>query len=156
MFINEIIKMIQEIDNTIEIEVEKDLLEYGLACEPMESKIYIGLRNTPEEEKVFTDFVNELEPNFFDKYKINGFILSVLHEIGHIMTHEEELENEYNTEINLLCNLEEQGLITEEQQAYFYVRLTLEKWATQWAINFVKENIPFINNYQNKIIKRLA
>lgn len=156
MFFEEIIKFINQIDNTINVEIEKDITKYGLACEPTEAKIYIGLRNTPLEEQAFQSFVNELEPNFFDKYQINAFILSILHEVGHIMTHEEEQEEEYNKNTNLLIELEDKGLITKEQQANFYARLTLEKWATQWAIDFCKLNKKFVRDYQNKIIKRLA
>lgn len=156
MFVKEIIKMINEIDGTIDIVIEKDFAGKGLTCEPMESVIYLGMRNTPQEQKAFNDFVNELEPNFYNKYKINPFILAILHEIGHIMTHEEEQEKEYNFNVNLLCELEDNGFLTTEQQTYFYTRLTLEKWATEWAIDFVKENIGFLSNYQNKIIKRLV
>lgn len=156
MFFENIINFIKQIDNTIEIKIEKEITKYGLACEPTESKIFIGLRNTTLEEKAFQDFVNELEPNFFDKYKINCFILSILHEVGHIMTHEEEQEEEYAKDTNLLIELESQGLISKEQQANFYARLTLEQWATQWAIDFCKLNNAFVKEYQDKIIKRLA
>lgn len=156
MFFENIINFIKQIDNTIEIEIEREITKYGLACEPAESKIFIGLRNTTLEEKAFQGFVNELEPNFFDKYKINCFILSILHEVGHIMTYEEEEQEEYTKDINLLVELESQSLISKEQQANLYTRLTLERWATQWAIDFCKLNNAFVQDYQDKIIKRLA
>jgi hypothetical protein len=156
MFDKNILNFIKQIDNNIEVEFETDMQKYGLACEPTEEKIYIGLRSTPTEEKAFIDYVNELEPNFFNKYSINNYILSILHEIGHIMTHQEELEEDYNQSTELLYQLEQNKLITKEQQCYFYVRLSLEHLATQWAIDFVKLNLDFTRQHQNKIIKRLV
>jgi hypothetical protein len=156
MFNKDILEFIKQIDNSIKVEFEKDMQKYGLACEPTEEKIYIGLRNTPTEEKAFTDYVNMLEPNFYNKYNINNYILSILHEVGHIMTHQEEFEEDYNKSIELLFQLEDNNLITKEQQCYFYVRLSLEQMATQWAIDFVKLNLDFVRQQQNKIIKRLV
>lgn len=156
MFVKDIEKFIKQIDNEIELSFEKDMQRFGLACEPTLAKIFVGIRTSPEEEKAFTDYVNELEPNFFEKYKVNTYVMALLHEVGHIMTHIEDLEEEYNKDTKLLETLEDNGKLTKEQQCYFYARLELETLATQWAIDFVKENYNFVNNSQNDIIKRLV
>ncbi len=156
MFVKDIENFIKEIDSDITVNFELDMQKLGLACEPTLANIYIGIRSTPEEEKAFIDYVNELEPKFFQKYKINIYILALLHEVGHIMTHIEDLEEEYNKDTELLRKLEESGKLTREQECYFYARLELETLATQWAIDFIKQNFDFVNNYQNKIIKRLV
>lgn len=155
VFLEEIKKFINAINEDIEIVIEKDIDKFGLASEPTEQIVYIGLRNTPVEEQAFCDYVNELEPNFYKKYKINNLILSILHEIGHCFTHQEELEHQYNLDTNLLNELEENGLLTKKQQCDFYVRLELETLATQWAINFCKNNLQFVRDYQEKIILKI-
>lgn len=156
MFKKDIRNFINKIDSNIEVEFEQDMQEYGLACEPTEEKIYIGFRTTQVEEQTFIDYVNQLEKDFFNKYNVNCFILSLLHEVGHIMTHNEELEEEYNKDTELLNYLEENELITKTDQCRLYVQLELERLATQWAIDFIKDNQLFIIENQENIVKRLT
>lgn len=156
MFLKNIVKFINEINSDIEVIIEKDLNKYGLACEPVEQVVYIGLRNTPDEENAFVNYVNELEPDFYNKFKINNLILSILHEVGHCFTHNEELEEEYNIDTELLNKMEENGYLTKRQQCDFYVRLELERLATQWAIDFCKNNLKFVKDFQEKIILKIS
>lgn len=99
----------------------------------------MGFRATKIENQTFIDLVNELEPNFFQNYKISLWLLSVLHEIGHIQTHDEELEEDYNFCVDFLNELRLNNEITNKEQNEYYVRLDLEKMATQWAIDYVKK-----------------
>ena len=71
-------------------------------------------------------------------------------------THEEEQEEEYNFNTELLNTMEEQGFLTKEDQCKLYVRLTLEKWATQWAIEFIKNNYLLCKQFEDRIIKKLC
>lgn len=148
-------KLIKLIDNEIEIEFEENPLEFGLACNPSEKVVYIGMRTTPTEEKAFFDYVNKLDKDFLKTYPINHYIISILHEVGHCETHEEEEEEEYNINTELLYTMEEQGFLTKQQQCELYVRLTLEKWATKWAIDFIKNNYLLCKHFENEIIKKL-
>ena len=132
-------KLIKAIDNNTQIIVERHKYKRGLTCEPTENRIYLGFRTTKLEDKAFIDLVNELEPNFFQKYKISLWLLSVLHEIGHIQTHDEELEDDYNFCVDFLNELRLNNEITDKEQSEYYVRLDLEKMATQWAIDYVKK-----------------
>ena len=52
--------------------------------------------------------------------------------------------------------MEEQGFLTKEDQCKLYVRLTLEKWATQWAIEFIKDNYLLCKQFEDRIIKKLC
>ena len=137
-----ILDLINLIDNEIQVEFEEQPTEYGLACEP--------------EEKALFDYVNELDNEFLQKFPINHYIISILHEVGHCETHEEEQEEEYNFNTELLNTMEEQGFLTKEDQCKFYVRLTLEKWATQWAIEFIKNNYLLCKQFEDRIIKKLC
>lgn len=151
-----ILDLINLIDNEIQVEFEEQPTEYGLACEPEEKVIYIGMRTTPIEEKAFFDYVNELDNEFLQKFPINHYIISILHEVGHCETHEEEQEEEYNFNTELLNTMEEQGFLTKEDQCKLYVRLILEKWATQWAIEFIKNNYLLCKQFEDRIIKKLC
>ena len=151
-----ILDLINLIDDEIQVEFEEQPTEYGLACEPEEKVIYIGMRTTPIEEKAFFDYVNELDNEFLQKFPINHYIISILHEVGHCETHEEEQEEEYNFNTELLNTMEEQGFLSKEDQCKFYVRLTLEKWATQWAIEFIKNNYLLCKQFEDRIIKKLC
>lgn len=132
-------KLIKSIDNDIQIIVERHKYTRGLTCEPTEKRIYLGFRATKIENQTFINLVNELEPNFFQKYKVSLWLLSVLHEIGHIQTHDEELEEDYNFCVDFLNELKLNNEITEKEQNEYYVRLDLEQMATQWAIDYVKK-----------------
>ena len=132
-----ILDLINLIDNEIQVEFEEQPTEYGLACEPEEKVIYIGMRTTPTEEKAFFDYVNELDNEFLQKFPINHYIISILHEVGHCETHEEEQEEEYNFNTELLNTMEEQ-------------------WATQWAIEFIKNNYLLCKQFEDRIIKKLC
>lgn len=131
-------KLIKSVDSNTKIVIEKHKYKRGLTCEPIANTIYLGFRTTKLEDKAFIDLVNELEPNFFQKYKISLWLLSVLHEIGHIQTHQEELEDDYNFCVDFLNELRLNNEITDKEQSEYYVRLDLEKMATQWAIDYVK------------------
>lgn len=151
-----ILDLIKIIDSEIQVEFEEQPTEYGLACEPEEKIIYIGMRTTPLEEKAFFDYVNELDDEFLQKFPINHYIISILHEVGHCKTHEEEQEENYIFETKLLNDMEEMGLMSKQDQCELYVRLTLEKWATQWAIKFIKNNYLLCKQFENRIIKKLC
>lgn len=131
-------KLIKSIDKDIRIIVERKKYSRGLACLPTEKTVFLGFRATDLENKAFVDLVNELQPNFFQDYPVSLWLMGVLHEVGHIKTHQDALENDYNNNVQMLEQLVELGVITEKQQNEFYVRLDLEQMATQWAIDYIK------------------
>ena len=94
------------------------------------------------------------------EYKINGEfsseILSFLHEIGHIYTYEEQNEEEYTRDTELLSLLFKEKKLSAKQLNEFYVRLPLETNATKWAIDFAMQNKKFCKYYQNKIGKEIS
>ena len=61
------------------------------------------------------------------------------------MTYDEEMEEDYTVCVNVLSKLYENEKISETQFNEFYVRLDLEKKATEWAVDFAKNN-PKITN----------
>lgn len=135
-------KMVKQIDKSIRVKFGKTL-----QCEPTENTIYVAFKTDKVDKKTFMDYVKELN----SKCKFNDLMLGILHEIGHIYTYEEEDEEPYNRDVQLLSLLYKEQKINAEQMNYFYLRLPLESKATQWAIEFAQLNKDFCKRYQKKI-----
>lgn len=140
-------KFVKQIDRTIKVKFGK-----RLECEPTENTIYVNNVTDKIDTKTFNEYVRELN----SKCKFNSFILGILHEIGHIYTYEEQNEEEYNRDTELLSLLFQEKKLTEEQINYFYLRLPLESNATKWAIEFAMLNKNFCKYYQKKLGKEIC
>lgn len=138
-------KMVKQIDKTIKVKFSNQL-----ACEPENNTIYICNKTDKIDVETFKEFIKELDP----KNTFNTLILGILHEVGHIYTFtDERQEEEYNNDLSLLEYLHRAKKIDDRQMNYFYLRLDLEKRATEWAIEFSKNNKAFCRYYQKKIGK---
>lgn len=129
-------RIVKKIDKNIKIKFGK-----RLECEPEKNKIYIAYKTNEIDKKTFMDFVKELNP----QCNYDDITLGILHEIGHCMTYDEEMEEDYTICVNVLSKLYENEKINETQFNELYVRLDLEKKATEWAVDFAKNN-PKITN----------
>lgn len=116
-------------------------------------------------DKCFYDnFVNRLNLPTID----NDFVFSLLHELGHHETFDffddDDWDIYYNTVemlekkiaiigINVLYNtIDEEDsfpLLKELNQCYY--NLEIEKLATEWAVNFIKNNTELVIDLINKI-----
>lgn len=139
-------KFVKQIDKTIKVKFGK-----RLECEPTANTIYVNNVTDKIDTKTFNEYVRELN----SKCKFSSFILGILHEIGHIYTYEEQNEEEYNRDTELLSLLFQEKKLTDEQVNYFYLRLPLESNATKWAIEFAMLNKNFCKYYQKKLGKEI-
>lgn len=133
-------KLIKSIDKSIKVKMGK-----RLECEPTERTVYIAFKTDKVEKETFVDYVNELD----NTCKFNTLLLGILHEVGHIFTYDEDLEDDYNRDTALLSTLFRNKKLTDRQVNYFYLRLELESRATQWAVKFAQNNKKFCKKYQN-------
>ena len=140
-------QMVKQIDKTIKVKFGK-----CLECEPTENTIYVNNRTDIIDIVTFRDYVKELN----SKCKFNTLLLGILHEIGHIYTYEEQNEEEYTRDTELLSLLFKEKKLSAKQLNEFYVRLPLEANATKWAIDFAMQNKKFCKYYQNKIGKEIS
>ncbi len=124
-------KIIKKIDKNIKVRFGRTL-----ECEPTKNKIFIAYETNEVDRKTFLDYVKELDP----QCSFDDITLGILHEIGHIYTYDEELEDDYTFSVNLLSKLYQEHKLTDVQLNELYVRLDLEQLATQWAIDFAKSN----------------
>lgn len=136
-------QFVKIIDSSIKVKRGK-----ALECDIENKTIYISFKSNPVDIKTFLDFVKELNP----KCKYNDIILGILHEIGHIYTYDKLNEKHWEEDNELLSALYKQNLISATDFNKFYVRLPLEKNATQWAIDFAMLNKKLMNKY-SKVIK---
>ena len=140
-------QMVKQIDKSIKVKFGK-----CLQCEPTENTIYVNNKTDIIDIVTFRDYVKELN----SKCKFNTLLLGILHEIGHIYTYEEQNEEEYTRDTELLSLLFKEKKLSAKQLNEFYVRLPLESNATKWAIDFAMQNKKFCKYYQNKICKEIS
>ena len=140
-------QMVKQIDKSIKVKFGK-----CLECEPTENTIYVNKKTNIIDIVTFRDYVKELN----SKCKFNTLLLGILHEIGHIYTYEEQNEEEYTRDTELLSLLFKEKKLSAKQLNEFYVRLPLEAKATKWAIDFAMKNVKFCKYYQNKIGKEIS
>lgn len=134
-------KFIKTIDKDIKVKFQK----YDIECDIYDDIVYIGeIREKETVDPLFMKFVHELNPDC----NCSCFLLSILHEVGHIMTFDEDNMDEKEflhqmIRMGMTC-----GDISLEEGNEAYFRIPLEKEATQWAIDFVMLNPDFIKKYE--------
>lgn len=76
---------------------------------------------------------------------INWCILSILHEVGHIMTNTDELEENRQALDSMYSFMYQEGVITENEYFTSYFDIPAERKATEWGIDFYKKNENLCN-----------
>lgn len=135
-------KLIKSIDKSIKVKMGR-----ALECEPVGKVVYLAFKTDKIDKETFADYVNELN----DKCKFNTLLLGILHEVGHIFTYDENDEDEYTRDTELLSLLYKEKKLSARQLNEFYVRLPLERKATEWAIEFAMLNKKLCKYYQRKL-----
>lgn len=130
---------IRAIDKNINVQFQK----YDMECDIYEETVYIGKTYNPITDVLFMEYVKELDP----ECNTPVFLLSILHEIGHIMTFDADLEDEkdilYATLKMGLAENKEQ----EEEYVKMYFRIPFETEATLWGIDYAKRHPELIKKY---------
>ena len=139
-----IYNFIKEVNPDYNVKFQK----YDLECDIDEETIYVGESYDRRTDKYFENFVSQLNP---DCRKVNPFLLSLLHEIGHIETYTEEDEDDKDMKYAILkmqYNDEEQ-LNDEKLEEYcdMYFRIPLEQNATEWGIDYALSHLDLMQKY---------
>lgn len=138
-----IYRFIKEVNPELLVKFQK----YDLECDIFDEIIYIGESYDRRTDKYFENFVNQLNP---ECSKINPFLLSLLHEIGHIETYtEEDMDNKDATYAILKMQYDEDELSDEKLEEYcnMYFRIPLEQNATEWGINYALSHLDLMQKY---------
>lgn len=110
---------------------------------------YVGA-NTVGITIMVDERANYFMKNAFDmglKYDCGDFILSFFHEIGHHYT-----ENWITKKENKKCKKQKKHLDGSiEKDNYTYFKIYDEILATDWAIDYINENIESINDFTERL-----
>ena len=135
---------VREVNPTVNVKFQG----WDLQCGIFEDTIYVGKTYNKKTDEYYADYVNSINP---DCRNINLFLLSLLQEIGHIETYDDERGEEKDVMFSLLqleYNSKEE-LTDEEEEKYcqLYYRIPLEANATQWGIDFALSHRDLMEKY---------
>lgn len=105
-------------------------------CDLDEDVIYIPIEDTPLDTAMYMRFIEET----YDEYHFDPLVLGILHEVGHIMTYDEDLDKA--REIAVLRMRLNFNTTTDDLVDYNfnYFRIPAELNATIWAVDFYQNN----------------
>lgn len=130
---------IKDIDSNIEVETDDRF------CVDIEEEVvYITDLLSPEEDEIWSEFLKREFKIDYDPY-----VMSILHEVGHIMTYTEDLHKEREMIYFLL-----QMKYTDDNFEDFnneYFKIPMEYEATAWAVDFYRENKELCDKFATKI-----
>ena len=139
-----IYNFIKEVNPDYAVKFQK----YDLECDIFDETIYVGESYDKRTDRYFANFVNQLNP---ECSKVNSFLLSLLHEIGHIETYTEEDEDDKDMKYAILEMQynDEEELSDERLEEYcdMYFRIPLEQNATEWGIDYALSHLDLMQKY---------
>jgi len=123
-------KLIKEFIKTIDKDI-KIRQSKKFECDIYEEKIYI----TTKKPQYFYDWLlSKID------FKPNWFIIAILHEVGHIMTNTEELQDNREMLYGLYSLAYKTKEINEKEINLKYFEIPAEYEATMWGVEFYKNN----------------
>lgn len=138
-------ELIREFINQIDPEIEL-FYDDDFYVDVSLKEVTYTFMSYPEIDKQYANFVKE---NFGEE--INVFLISLLHECGHIMTYTSELDKERDF---LYFSLQMRYKKEEEKKynmAYF--NIPFEYKATEWGVNFYRNNKELCDNFISELCK---
>lgn len=124
------------------VEVSYDFDEFW--CDIDENIINVGMDTDTYGDRLIQQFI-------FEKFgvKMNPFLIGVLHEIGHFMTYDEELDKDrsilyYMIQINYT-------VAQLKEYSYMYFSIPAEFEATKWAVNYYLSHKEYCDNFIKEI-----
>lgn len=133
---------VHSIDSTIEVD-----FAHNFCADISEYKIYIEDYAHPEEDKLIQQFVNKqfgiiIEP----------FLIGLLHEIGHLMTYEAELDEQRTIMYALLAFAYDES--EHEKYSEMYFKIPAELAATTWAVEYYKNHTKQCEQFLDELFMR--
>lgn len=112
-----------------------------------QGEVWVCFQENKEDDQLFMDYIK-------NKYQIeiDTFLMSFLHEIGHLETENEELSNNRAIELFTLEIGYDNGALTKEEYFNRYFEIECESLATEWGIDFYKSH----KEQCQKLIKKLS
>lgn len=98
-------------------------------------KVWVCFNENKEDDQLFMDYIK-------NKYQIeiDTFLMSFLHEIGHLETEDDELSDNRAIDLFTLEVLFDNSKITKQEYFERYFEIECESLATEWGIDFYKSH----------------
>ena len=98
-------------------------------------KVWVCFNENKEDDQLFIDYIK-------NKYQveIDTFLMSFLHEIGHLETEDDELSDNRAIDLFTLEVLYDNSKITKKEYFERYFEIECESLATEWGIDFYKSH----------------
>ncbi len=134
-----ITQFVHKIDSSIQIDFDDDF------CADVVNKIiYVESKEHIEEDRLIQEFVQE-------KFNVlmDPFLIGILHEVGHIMTYDEQKNNERSILYALLVINYNEKEYKEYSKMYFSIPAEFE--ATKWAVNYYINHKKLCDNFLKEL-----
>ena len=134
-----ITRFVHKIDTSIQIDFDDDF------CADVVNKIvYIESKEHLKEDELIRNFVQE-------KFNVlmDPFLIGILHEVGHIMTYNEQRNDERAVLYALLAIVYDESKYEEYSNMYFSIPAEFE--ATKWAVNYYINHKILCDNFLNEL-----
>ena len=129
----ELKKFIKTIDNSIKVKLGK-----AFECDTEKRIVWIPLKDNKKDSEMFKTWYEEY---FNETLTDKGLAyISALHEVGHILTWTQELEDERTEKYGIMKIAHQFELMSTEELNKQYFEIPMELIATRWGRNFY-ENI---------------
>ena len=139
-FGEKVFNFIHSIDPTIKVRISHE----EFYAESENNLINISLDTDEVGDELICRFVKERLG-----VTINPFLLGCLHEVGHIMTFDKQLDRERSI-IYYLLDLDFK-MEEFEAYSYMYFQIPSEFEATKWAVNYYLSHKEFCDNFLKEI-----
>lgn len=139
------IRFVKAINKGIKVRFQK----IAFQCNIDDAIVYIPFKSIKESDSLFKSFVN-VE---FGKNNFNFYLLSILHEIGHCYTYEDELQDDKKLRLYTILNKYQEKEIDSNQANWEYFKIPMEYEATRWGVEFYKANQDFCEKFSKKLQK---
>ena len=113
-------------------------------CDTKEWVINVGMHADTYGDELIQRFIIE-------KFgvKMNPFLIGILHEIGHLMTYDEELDRDRSIQYFMLQLRYDESRLDEYSYMYFSIPSEFE--ATKWAVEFYLSNKEYCDDFIKEI-----
>lgn len=134
-------KLIKDFIESINPEL-KTYYQDVFECDMYEDEIYLGKKEYTYETEMF---MNWFKKEFPLCQECHWWLISLLHEIGHIETYEEEMHDNREISYAILKMAFECGDHTIEEMNIAYFQIPSEYEATYWGASYYLSNIDKCN-----------
>ena len=137
-------RLIKELVYLIDPEIKVQMSGDEFYCIISEKLINVPFVSNPEGDRLFCEFV-------YDRFGtvINPYLMGVLHECGHIMTFDKNLDRDRD----ILYYMLQLDYVDErvEELSYAYFSIPAEFEATKWAVNYYLSYKEYCDNFIKEI-----